>query len=275
MEKKHDFMFCPQCGVKLEGNEFICPTCRYKLAEQTVHKSEAPVIPPLAENIVPLASSSKEKLNVIRDRLVENIVPSPPPITPPSPPLSKTETPVTPPINQYVPPVAQQNVYQQPYYRPQSQKKKDMGAGRILIILLIIIVLGGGTIGVLQYTGTINIKMLNNIIPAKESNNSQTPVVVNHTRYYVVYSFAVLGSKWNAIISGIVVSNRPFNNEEGAKNQFKKAIMAKYPKDYHNFFNNIICNQYKSLPEVQSAHSSLVKSYGAKNYEIKTVNFAY
>jgi len=237
MEKKHDLIFCPQCGVKLEGDEIICSICGFKLVEQSAHKQESPAIPPPVNNTVP---------------------PPPPP-----PPLPKIGTPVNPPANQYVPPVSQ-------------LKKKGMGAGFwILIILLIIIVLGGGAVGVLQYTGTINIEMLNNIIPAKESNNSQTPAVVNHTRYYVVHSFAVLGSKWNAIISGIVVSKRPFNNEDGAKNQFKKAIMAKYPEDYRNFFNNIICNQYKSLPEAQKAHSSLVKNYGANNYNIKTVNFGY
>jgi len=313
MEKKHDLVFCPQCGVKLDGDEIICTVCGYKLAENhPVTNVVAPVPPP------PIIESAPETPPVI------DTPPIVPPVTeetpPPAPvqelavsfcpncgvkidmnetfcnscgfrlsdinapkPLDTTTPPVvvppvvTPPV-QNIPPVQQPyQQQQQAYYSAQPPIKKGMGAGWwILIIFLIIVVLGGGTVAFLQYNGNINIEFLSDYIPSKDSQSAASKTD-DPTRYYVVHSFAVVGTKWNAIISDVVVSRQKFNNEEGAKNQFKIAIQNKYPKDYHNFYNNVIATQYMTYPEAQSAHSSLLKTYGTdpKNYTVKTINFGY
>lgn len=311
MEKKHDLVFCPQCGVKLDGDEIICTVCGYKLAENhPVTNLVSPVPPP------PIIESAPETPPVIDTHPVVPpvIEVTPAPVQKPAVSfcpncgakidlneifcngcgfrLSDINAPksidtvihpiivppiVTPPV-QNIPP-AQQPYQQQPqmFYPTQPPKKKAMGVGWwILIIFLIVIILGGGTVAFLQYNGNIDIEVLRDYIPSK-NNQSATAKTEDPTRYYVVHSFAVVGTKWNAIISDVVVSRQKFNNEEGAKNQFKIAIQNKYPKDYHNFYNNVMATQYMTYPEAQSAHSSLLKTYGTdpKNYTVKTIKFGY
>ncbi len=241
MEKKHDLIFCAQCGVKLDGNEIICPVCGYKLAELNPFQNTETPVPPIPTPVVP-------------------------------PPLTN-------PINQNIPPVTDQNYYQQPqqsYYPP---KNKGMGAGWwILIIFFILAIVGGSAVAFLQYNGNISIEILRDYIPSKDSQNSASAIKTEDpTRYYVVHSFAVIGTRWTVIISDVIVSRKKFNNEEGAKNQFKKAIMYLYPRDYHYFLSNAIANKYMNYPAAQSGHSSTLKNYGRdiKNYDIRTVNFDY
>ena len=409
MEKKHDLVFCPQCGVKLDGDEMICSVCGFKLAEtQPAVNIAAPVVPPVIDNpqvitpdkIVtpppvkePVASfcpncgtkieeheifcsgcgfrlseiNDQKPLEVTPPVVTEPIVVPPPVIetqvvppvvestvvTPPLPP-PVNESPVVPPpvventtisqVNEVTPPVTplaeppvsfcpncgtkiesnelfcnscgfklkdieeqkpvnpippvseikttqpqfvnpvippppvQQPIYQQPvYYPPQVQKKKGMGAGWwILIIFLIVVVLGGGTVAFLQYNGNVTIEFLKDYIPSKD-NSSTTTKSEDPTRYYVVNSFAVVGTKWTAIISDVIVSRVKYNNEEGCKNQFKIAIMHRFPKDYQYFNQNISVHQYTTFADAQSAHSATLKSYGsnAKNYDIRTISFGY
>ena len=151
-----------------------------------------------------------------------------------------------------------------------------MGTGLlVLIIVICLIIVGGGTLGFLQYNGNIDMAGLRNIIPSKEQKDKSLTEQNNTTHYYVVQSFSIIENKWTAIVSGIVVSKSPYNNEEGAKNQFKKAIMVKYPKIWNSFTNNIIVNKYNTLPDAENAHSSLIKTYTAKNFNIHNVNFGY
>jgi hypothetical protein len=245
MEKKHDLLFCPQCGAKLDGDEILCPSCGYKLAEiNPINKTTAPVVPP------PVT------------------VPKPP-VPPPTPPPSVVP-PVIPPV--VIPPANYQKPL--PGFIPKKPKKKGLGIGWLIIIIVIgLIVLGGGTVAFLQYNGNIDVAALRNIIPAKE--NSDKINVSDPTRYYVVQSFAIVDSRWTAIVSDIVVSKLPYNNEEGAKNHFKKAIMIKYPAIWNLFADNIIVHKYNSLTEAENAHSSLIMSYDARKYNINTINFGY
>ena len=204
----------------------------------------------------------------------------PPPIVekPITTPPVQTPTVIPPPVKQppvvpAPPPTMQQ---QQAYYPQRPPMKKGMGAGWIIgIILLSSIVIGIGTVAFLQYNGNINIEALRNIIPAKDQPNKSYVTISNPASYYIVQSFAIIDSKWTAIVSDIVISKRPYNNEEGVKNQFKKAIMVKYPNIYNLFMGNIIVNKYNTLPEAENAHSSLIKTYDAKQYDINTINFVY
>jgi hypothetical protein len=319
MEKKHDLMFCPECGLKLDGDEFICSECGYKLAElHPIKKTqepvtpqpppviESPIIPPpppvIETPVTPPPVAVPNALTFCPDCgvklegselfcngcgarlsnpevITEQNKTVPPPVIPP-PPSPVAETPITPPVYQNVPPVAQQSTYQQSppvAYPPVPAKKKGMGAGWwVLIIFLIMIVLGGGTVAFLQYNGNVDLPVARDIIPAKKSQ-SVVKTTEDHTRYYVVHSFTTIGSKWVTIVSDVICSKRPYNSDEGAKNQFKIAIKNKFPKDYLSFSNSILVNHFSSYPEAVSGHSSYLKNYGSdkRNYEIRTIGFSY
>jgi len=366
MEKKHELDFCPGCGAKLDGDEFICAECGYKLAElHPVQKTPEPVVIPQSPvvnetGVLTFCPGCGAKLegselfcNSCGMRLSEPtidppveipVVPTPPvieaPVVPPPPPIvvevpapppptvekveipvepivvndsnlsfcpncgSKisanetfcnecgfnlkepniappvVETPVTPPAYQNIPPVTQQPVYQQtPQFSNANVqgKKKGKGAGFwILIIFIIVVVLGGGTLAFLQYNGTVQIGFLSNIIPAKDSKTT-ADVTKDQTQYYVVHTFANLGSSEVAIISNVVASNQPSSSDAGAKNKFNIAIMQKFPNDYSAFANNIFVTHYSSYTEAVSGHAGLLKSYGtsSRHYAIRTVDFTY
>jgi hypothetical protein len=270
MEKKHDLIFCTQCGLKLDGDEVICPSCGYKLAELHPFKQKDAIdTPPPSIVETPVTAPPP----VVQTPPVVTPPIQPPLVVPPPPPLQ--QPPVPPPPKVIIP----QMNYQQPVQTPYPQRppiKKGMGAGWIIaIILLGAIILGGCTVAFLQYNGNINIEALRNIIPSKEQPSNSNPTVTNHTRYYVVQSFAIVDSKWTAFVSDIVISKSPYNNEEGAKNAFKKAMMVKHPTIYDLFTGNIIVHKYNNLPDAEGAHASLIKSYDAKHYDINTISFGY
>lgn len=245
MEKKHDLLFCPQCGAKLDGDEILCPSCGYKLAE----------------------------INPVNQTTVAPVVP--PPVTVPKPPVIPPPPPIVPPlVPPIIPPVNSQKPL--PGFTPKRPNKKGLGTGWIIIIIVIgLIVLGVGTVAFLQYNGSIDIEALRSTIPSKDNSIKPNTNISDPTRYYVAQSFTIVNSKWTAIVSDVVVSKVPYNNEEGAKNQFKKAIMVKYPKIWNLFADNIIVNKYCSFTEAENAHSNLIKTYDAKHYTINTINFGY
>lgn len=152
---------------------------------------------------------------------------------------------------------------------------KKKGSKKLLWIIIIvvgIVIIGGGTVAFLQYKGTVNIPFLSGLIPSTSS--SEQPAVV--TNYYVVHSFASTGSgKWEAIVSAVFSTQTAYNNEEGAKNAFKKAVMKKYPKDSNLFTNSVLCVSYNSLPEAQSGRSGLLKNYTNKKYDVRSVDVIY
>lgn len=307
MEKKHNLTFCPECGAKLDGDEMICSNCGYKLA--AIPPTEAlkpPVTPPPVQETQhipppspppistppPTYQNTNQKCpncgsnngnnelfcNGCGFRLTTTTPPPqssvPPPIIPPTPPTPEVPKMAPPPIN--YPPVNEQAFYQpQAAYGQMPPRKKGSGM-LIVIIALIVIIVGSGIVSFLQYNGNVRISFLDNIIPSKGNNKTEV-TAKDHTRYYVIHSFAVVGKKWNAVVSDVIVSRQPYNNIEGAKNQFTKAIMHQIPKNYTLFTKNIIVNQYKTYVDAQAAHSSIIKQYGSdpKQYIIKTINFNY
>ena len=330
MEKKHDLIFCPQCGVKLDGDEIICSVCGYKLAESVSETKQTDTPAPIQNNIPPPIIPQKPPINQNRPAVQPSQPPynqnqppvqpnqptynqNRPPVQPNQPPYNQNQPPVNqnrppvqpnqppynqnrppiqqnqppinqnrppvqpnqPPYNQNRPPVPPNNNYNKPPQYNNIPQKKGMGAGLLITIILgIILILGIGTITVLQYTGVVNINALENIIPSKNAKNNSPPAV-NKINYYLIHSFAIVNNKWNAIVSEVVISRKPFNSKEGAKNEYKKAIMKKYPKDYNYFSKFIICDSYNNLPDAQKARSALLKSYDKKKYIIRTARFGY
>jgi predicted amidophosphoribosyltransferase len=310
--KKLDFSFCPECGTKLDGDEIICPVCGYKLSKQAVNQvvSETPVIPPqiIEQPIIqpPVFEEAPIAPTPIVPIVEEPVVVETPVEQPPvvkelivpekkhtltfcpqcgqklegdevccpkcgynlliAPPVS-TGQPVVPPT-QPVPP------YNQPVYGMPVKKKKTGLV--IFLILLFVIILGCGTVAFLQYNGNITIAFLENIIPQKSATSDSVSVtpVTNHTRYYVCHSIAAVGTRMTVIVSNTIVSKKPYNNKDGAVLEFKKAISIKYPKEYSNF-TIVLCDQYKTFTEATSGHSTTIKNYGAKKYDLKTVDVKY
>jgi predicted amidophosphoribosyltransferase len=118
MEKKHNLTFCPECGVKLDGDEMICSVCGFKFTQlNPVIQNETPVVPPPPPVVEPPASlkcpncgakieeheifcnGCGTRLTMIQDKKPTDIPPPPPvaetPVVPPPPPI--VETPVVPP----------------------------------------------------------------------------------------------------------------------------------------------------------------------------------
>lgn len=357
MEKKHDLLFCPNCGVKLEGDEMVCSVCGYKLAElHPVNQPAQPIVPPVTPVPPPppvseTPSSLKcpncgvsvdehelfcngcgARLSELQNKKSEVVPPPPPvsipPVVPPvvtepvKPPVSEappagffcpecgtkiegsdpfcpecgtkitkdakpvnttppppvTETPVTPPATNINPPVTPPPAYQQPIFTPEPARKEKKGMGTFMWILIIffgIVIIGGGTAALLQYTGTINVPFLAKFIPSKQTSTDPVQPVTD-TNYYVLHSFASTGNnQWEAVVSSVVVSKQKYNNKEGAINQFKKAVMKKFPKDSNMFTNSVLCEVYKSLSEAQSGRSSLLKNYNKKKYRVRSVDVKY
>lgn len=112
MEKKHDFSFCPECGVKLDGDEIICSVCGQKLVEVKPEiQKEQPVVPPppppanLCPNCGAKVEANELFCNGCGARLT--MLNEQKPVTPPPPPV--VEPPVVPPVvTEPVPPAVDQ-----------------------------------------------------------------------------------------------------------------------------------------------------------------------
>jgi len=262
----HEYAFCPECGHKLEGDEFLCPSCGFKLVAQP------PVAPPpVVEKQQPIA-------------------PPPPPVSapppPPPPPVMQQAPPPPPPPPQAKPtpppppqPITYQPSPQQPYIPP---KKKSKALLVILLIILGVILVGGGVGSFLIYNGTIPKdkvsflpkQVLEMLTPAKQEQTT-TPTVHLRT-YYVTYSYTLVNNKKVAILSSVMdPSNSEKSNEAGAESAFLEFARINYSKDYFLFTNNLTTKKFNDREKALNEREKIKEDLKDKGYELRLMEVQY
>lgn len=297
--KAHEYAFCPECGNKLEGDEFLCPSCGFKLAERP------PVTPPPAPPVAPPKVEQQ----------VPPVVPPPPPVsqpTPPPPPVNQQAPPVVPPppvsqqtppvmqtppppVNQQVPPVmppptpqpqpkSQPITYQpapQQQYVP--QKKKSATWLIILLIVLGVIIVGGGVGAFLIYNGTIPKdkvtfipqNVLEMLTPVSKKSETSTVVAPKQT-FYVTYSYGLVNNKKVVIISSVMdpaVSDK--SNKAGAETAFLEFARINYSKDYFLLTKNITTKTFNDRKKALDERDNIKKDFEKKGYELRLMEVQY
>jgi len=251
--KSHDYSFCPECGYKLAGDEFLCPGCGFKLAER----------PP-----------------------VEQAPVAPPPVTPPPPPPPVTPPPVQQQVPPVVPPVAQpqpQPITYQPIQHEQYVPKKKKRTGLwIFLILLIVILVGGGVGAFLISNGTIARdkvsflpeSILDKLAPQK--TEVAPAKVAEKPVFYFAYSFTVVKGKKIAIISSIMKPLNPKTaSEQIARNSFMDFARISYSDDYFKFQNDLKVKKYDSQAAAMKARNDQIEKLKNQGFELRLLEVQY
>lgn len=234
MERKHKLFFCTECGFRLTGQEYVCPNCNFKLAEQPAN--EIPVvpkteIPPVTEPKI--ETKPVEPVAEVKTPTVNEVKPvEPVKDAKPAAPAKEIKT--------------KETLRKTPPKPDTKEVKKKKGLGILWIILIIffgIVIIGGGTVGFLQYNGNIDIPLLKEYIPSK-----QKPLI-NETP-----KKDTMSQKQNEVKqqnSDTTTSNLNSANEKPAEtNQSNTA-----PKTGGNIF--IIAGSYSTMQLAQEAVNNL------------------
>lgn len=293
--KAHEYAFCPECGNKLEGDEFLCPSCGFKLAERP------PVAPPPAQQQVPPVAPPPPP--------VSQPTPPPPPVNqqvppvaPPPPPVNQQTPPVAPPpppVNKQAPPVVPPPPKPQPQPAPQSQpityqpapqqqyvppKKKSKAWLVITLIVLGVIIVGGGVGAFLIYNGTIPKdkvsfipeNILEMLTPANKKSESSTTVVAPTQAYYVTYSYGLINNKKVVIISSVMdPANAQKSNEAGAETAFLEFARINYSKDYFHLTKNMTTKTFNDRQKALDERENIKKDFEKKGYELRLMEVQY
>lgn len=267
---KHEYSFCPECGNKLEGDEFLCPSCGFRLVNEPVQQSPVEQTPPPMEEFVPPVT--------------------PPVITPQEPvvpPVQEVIPPVQQPIQQTPPPAQQQvqNPYGQEMFVQQTatpiKKKKRVGL-KIILTLLILIIVGGGVAALLINQGIIPRESVEGILPAEVLDPiapAPTPVVSQEPKvqkvFFIVHSATLIKDKKVAMVSNTIEpSNYKGASEDGAKAAFLKFARIKYSDDYFQF-KNIFVRTFNEYDAAAKEREKIKKDYTNKGYELRLLEVVY
>ena len=291
--KAHEYAFCPECGNKLEGDEFLCPSCGFKLAERppVAPPPAPPVAPPKVEQQAPpVAPPPVTPPPVIQQTPPAPPVTTPPPVSQQTPPVMQTPPP---PANQQVPPVMPPQPKPQPQpitYQPSPQqqyvppKKKSKAWLVILLIVLGVILVGGGVGAFLIYNGTLPKdkvsflpeSVLEMLTPANKKSDSSTTVVAPKQTFYVTYSYGLINNKKVVIISSVMdpaVSEK--SNEAGAETAFLEFARINYSKDYFHLTKNMTTKTFNDRKKALDERDNIKKDFEKKGYELRLMEVQY
>lgn len=281
----HEYSFCPECGHKLEGDEFLCPSCGFRLVTET--PAMPPVVPPVA---APEIKPTIENAPVVPPPAVDEKPETGPVIPPVVPPVApQTEKPVilTPEVQNNQPQVqagpqntVQNPAYQQDMFMTNTPKKKKRTGLLIIIILLALIIIGAGTFALLINQGIISRdqasfvpkEILDKIAPGPAAT---TAPAVPVRAYYYVHTSAVIGDKKVAILSSLMEPVNPSqSNEIGAENSFNEMARIKYSKEYSQFRKKFVrkfADKNKALDE----RNATKEDYKRRGYELRLMEVRY
>jgi hypothetical protein len=279
--KAHEYAFCPECGNKLEGDEFLCPSCGFKLADRP------PIPTPMPPQDLP---DSPPELNNQEPPVIPTSIPEEQPDNVP-PVLNEQAPPIIPPepVIEQAPPIIQPSPQPEPIYyqtTPQHQyvppKKKSKVWLVIVLILLGIIIIGGGVGAFFIYNGTIPKDKVSfipeNILemltpPGTKSTNT---VVIPTKSYYVTYAYGLVDNKKVAIISSVMdPSNSEKSNKTGAETSFLESARINYPKDYFLLTKSMNTKVFNDRQKALTERENIKKDFKKKGYELRLMEVRY
>lgn len=288
--KVHEHSFCPECGQALEGSEYLCPSCAFKLAEPPVEETPPPppvqenVPPPVVENIPPPVNEEVPPVSPVENteppKMEEPKVEDPVPLVE----EPKTETPVPPVEEKTVPPQPeQQGIFNQNIPPTAMPPKKSKLWLWIVLIVVGFLLIGSAVGAFLIYNGTIPKKsvdflpkqVLEMLTPQKNNNapvnNAPTQV------YYLTYSFTLLDdtNEKVIIISSIMDPGSVSQaNEFGAKSSFNEFAKINYPDDYF-LFKDVKVKKYTNREDAVNDRESIKKDFKSKGYTLRLMEVVY
>lgn len=278
---KHEYSFCPECGNKLEGDEFLCPSCGFRLVSEPIQQTPVEQTPPAMDEFVPpVIPTVKEVPPVVP--VAKEIIPNE------VPPVVEPQKTVVPPVQQVIPTVQPQAQVQTPnnqemfVQQPIAPKRKKRIGLKIFLVLLILIIVGGGVSALLLNQGIIPRDSVEQIIPAEILDPiapKPAPIVSSVPKvekvFFVVHSATFVSDKKVAMVSNTIEpSNYIGATEDGVTNAFRKFARIKYSDDYF-LFKNIFVRTFNEYDAAVSEREKIKKDYTKKGYELRLLEVVY
>lgn len=260
MMKKHNYLFCPSCGFKLDGNEEFCPSCGFKIigapTEQTPPVNPPPIpggtpppVPDVSDIPKPEIKSAPEK------NVIENIIKEEPPIKQ-EPPVKTVEPEIKTPEIKEQPIVAVENMYVQ-----EPKKKSKIG-------LIIILCLVGVFVLLAIFAGVYYVRNGNSF-----KRYTPVPASVVVTNYYVSYSSALYNKNKVLLLSTVLSTSDAKVDSEAVKRAFTKTAKLRYPKEYFNF-KIIVPKRFSTYNEATKYFEKTKNEFKTKGYQIRVVTLS-
>ena len=285
--KVHENAFCPECGHQLEGGEFLCPSCGFKLADKPVEQSPPPVNetpPPPNGDVIPPVPP------VVDPQITKEETPVPPTVEEPkeTPQEEPKETPKEepndiPPKQETTPPPPQQGLFNQtPGTQVMPVQKKSLLWLWIILIVLGVLILASAVGAFLIYNGTIprdKVDFLPKVIMEQLAPKTNSAPVSTSPKqvFFLAYSFTLLeeNNEKVIIISSIMDPGSATEaNEFGAKNTFNEFAKINYPNDYF-FFKNVKIKSFTSRTDAFNERERLKTDYKRKGYTLRLMEVVY
>lgn len=189
---------------------------------------------------------------------------TPPPIPDGIPPVNSNPQVVNNTTNKE--PIVNTNNAQQQNSQPiVPHRKSNKGLVWGIVAIVFVAVLVGGYF-VLQHQG---------YLPGTNSasNTKNEVVVAAKTNYFIAYSSDYFNGKKQAVVSNIVIAQKPNETSDWVKQQMSKSITKKMPKA-KNHFKSVLVKTYKSLNEATTGSKGIKDNYKKQGFQIQSIKIA-
>lgn len=260
MMKKHNYLFCPSCGFKLDGNEEFCPSCGFKIIGEPVEQTPPVNPPPIPGGTPPpvpdIQDIPKPEIKSVPEKnIIENIIKEEPPLR------------QEPPVKPIEPEVKIAEIKEQPQViitkNPAQKEKSKSNIGLIIILCVVGVFVLLGIFAGIYYVRNGN--------SFKRYKPAPVPVVV--TNYYVGYSSAYYSGNKVCLLSTVLSTSDAKIDNEAVKKAFTNTAKTRYPKEYFNF-KVVVAQRFGTYNDAAANFEKIKNDYKKKGYQIRVITIS-